>query len=245
MNKEEAIALVSKNGLELRHLPFINDKDVVMAAVHENITSFVFASEELHDDKDVVMSVIRLQNNKDTYAGSLKTPSANRGVESYPLVLPIALVSERLREDKDVMMQAVRVNGSYIRYAVNIRNDNDLVTEAIKTFGAALEYASDLLKNDETIVLSAIQQNSGNLLFASPELKRNREIVMTAISNYGMGHCILLADPIFKDDLDIIMTALEHNNDGLGGAREIYNFASARCKIDLEVLSLCIEGLAH
>ena len=68
MNKEEAIALVTRNGLELRNIPqFRNDKDVVMAAVHEFIGAFEYASAELQDDKDVVLNAIRIQRRNECY----------------------------------------------------------------------------------------------------------------------------------------------------------------------------------
>jgi len=233
MNKEEAIALVSKNGVDLNTLSdvFRNDKDVVMAAVQENITSFVSASDELHDDKDVVMSILRHQLSIDTWDGKNVLPMYHK----LPLRIPFEWISDRLKGDKEVMMQAVRINGEYLRYS-SIRNDTDLIVEAIKTYGCALEFASDVVKNDKSIVLVAVQQDGGALLYASPELKRDRDVVLTAIYDPQRAHCIVYADPIFKDDLDMIMMVLGRiDSFSMMG---IYNFASARCKMDIGVIEI-------
>ena len=47
-----------------------------------------------------------------------------------------------------------------------------------------LEYASDRLKNNKEIVLEAVKQNGLALEYASDRLKNNEEIVVTAIKQY-------------------------------------------------------------
>jgi hypothetical protein len=234
MNKERAIALVTRDGEELRNLSgeFRNDKDVVMAAIDENIAAFQYAPDALRDDKDVVMRAVRFQLLNDTFTSRKEVTRMHHRI---PARIHMEYISDRLKGDKDVMMQAVRINGVYLRHAT-IRDD-ELVIEAIKTYGGALEFASDRLKNDKAVVLAAVQDDGYALGFASPELKRDREIVMTAVTRNPQ--CIQLADPLFKDDLDMIMTALARSD--VISIPDIYAFASPRCQMDIEVLAFMYD----
>ena len=45
---------------------------------------------------------------------------------------------------------------------------------------------SDLLRNDKDIVLEAVRQNSDTLIFASKELRNERNVVMTALLSQSM-----------------------------------------------------------
>jgi histidinol phosphatase-like PHP family hydrolase len=46
-------------------------------------------------------------------------------------------------------------------------DDKDIVLEAVKKDGGALEYASEKLKDDKDIVLEAVKKDGFNLLYAS------------------------------------------------------------------------------
>jgi len=64
---------------------------------------------------------------------------------------------------------------------INMKNDFDIVLEAVKNNGLSLQFASIELQNNYTIVLEAIKQNSFALQFASIELQNNYTIVYKAV----------------------------------------------------------------
>ena len=61
-----------------------------------------------------------------------------------------------MREDREIVLEAVKNDGSALKYASeNLKEDREIVLEAVKNDGSALEYASENLKEDREIVLEA------------------------------------------------------------------------------------------
>ena len=59
-----------------------------------------------------------------------------------------------------------------IKHALNeLKGDKEVVLEAVKQNGHALQYASVELKNDKEVVLETVKQDGGALYCASDELR--------------------------------------------------------------------------
>ena len=72
-------------------------------------------------------------------------------------------------------MIAVKHCGYALRYAsVELKDDRQVVMEALKKDGCALQYASERLRNTERVVLAAIRQNKGALKYVGNKLKTNK-----------------------------------------------------------------------
>jgi len=63
-----------------------------------------------------------------------------------------------------------------------LRNDRQLVLEAVRQNGLALEYASDALRNDREVVDGAVRQNGTALAYAGEAL------LVPAVSRYITSH---------------------------------------------------------
>jgi len=84
--------------------------------------------------------------------------------------------------DGDIVSDAVRQNGLALEYAsTRLKDERGIALEAIKQNGLALEYASDNLRNSGTFVFQAVKQNGLALKYANTRLKDEREIVLKAI----------------------------------------------------------------
>jgi len=59
------------------------------------------------------------------------------------------------------------------------------VLAAVKSRGAALEFASDELQTDQEVVLEAVKADGRALEFASAELQADREVVLEAVKSDG------------------------------------------------------------
>jgi hypothetical protein len=64
-----------------------------------------------------------------------------------------------------------------------LKNDKDIVMEAVKSGGNGLKYASEKLKNDINVVFAAIKNHPFSLEHASEEMKSNYEVLEYAIEN--------------------------------------------------------------
>ena len=82
--------------------------------------------------------------------------------------------SDELKNDKTFMMPFVQqqFGTAFTFVSVALKNDREMVLQAVAQNGLLLWYASDALKNDEEVVLAAMAQNGKALNFASPELKQ-------------------------------------------------------------------------
>lgn len=90
----------------------------------------------------------------------------------------LSSVSERLRDDEDIVFEAIKQDGYAIQYASErLKNDRETVLKVIKKDGYLLRYASTELRNNKGIVLEAVKNNTITLQFASDELQNNKELL--------------------------------------------------------------------
>ena len=60
-----------------------------------------------------------------------------------------------------------------------LRNDKEVVLEAVKKYGDALQFASEELRNDKEVVLEAVKENGNAIKYASPELQEDEDVKKT------------------------------------------------------------------
>ena len=84
---------------------------------------------------------------------------------------------EELKNDKEVVMEAVRDEWRALEYASEeLRGDKELVMEAVRNDGRALEYASEELRGDKELVMEAVRDRGEALGYASKELQKDPEL---------------------------------------------------------------------
>lgn len=106
------------------------------------------------------------------------------------------------------------------------RNNPDIVKEAIKLDGLALQYASEKLKNNPEIVLLAIEKNLDAFSFASKDLQNNKEFLLKILEKQP--YCLQHMDEKFLNDSDIIYTSILHSK-----SNAFYQLASVELKKDI------------
>ncbi len=89
--------------------------------------------------------------------------------------------------DKQSVLEHVKKGGTLIFASEELKNDKDVVLEAVKNDGEALRFASKELQNDKDVVLEAVKQNWRALYSASEELfngsDENNKIIDIALEN--------------------------------------------------------------
>lgn len=66
-----------------------------------------------------------------------------------------------------------------------LKNDVEIVIQAVSSNGNNLEYASDELKNNKDFVLAAMKHLAEAYLYASKELRNHKEITLIAFKQAG------------------------------------------------------------
>lgn len=77
---------------------------------------------------------------------------------------------------KEEAIQKLEVSGSYYREMIEFHDDKDVALVAVKKRGISLRYCSDRLKNDFDVVSEAINQDIEAINFVSKELKNDSRI---------------------------------------------------------------------
>jgi hypothetical protein len=128
------MAAVTQDGRALEFAPaFQNDREVVMAAVKEIGTALLYASDDLKNDKDVVMAAV-------TQTG---------------LALQFA---PAFQNDKDVVMAAVKQFGLALEFAT-LRADPDVACAAVKNNPNALEFVDPSLDENDDFIECMMKYN--------------------------------------------------------------------------------------
>ena len=145
----------------------------------------------------------------------------------------IKYASNRLKNDKDIVTNAIKINPDALQFASKkLQDDKEIVKKAVFNYNTvALKFASDRLKNDKEIVEIAITMNPEILKFASDELKNNKEVILKAIKADGMA--LEFVSDRLKNDKDVVLTAVKNNGYGI-------QYASDKLKNDKDVV---IEAL--
>ena len=84
------------------------------------------------------------------------------------------ILPNELRNNKEVVLEAVKQNGYALEYASKkLRADKEFILAlmALRQSGWALEYTSAALKADKEVVMAAVQKRGRALQYASVALK--------------------------------------------------------------------------
>ncbi|MBA3723054.1 MAG: DUF4116 domain-containing protein [Parachlamydiaceae bacterium] len=153
---------------------------------------------------------------------------------------------EYLKNDKDFTVKYLQGKGSIKNIPTSFLHDNEVVIEALKIDGMALEFVSEYLKKDSEVVKHAVVKNGLALRFAHPDLRKVVQIVSYAMFNNLSA--MQYVDPILYDNKVIIGDAVyidskEKNKNNTSSFR----YATERLKGDkkfvLEMVAKCGTAL--
>lgn len=96
----------------------------------------------------------------------------------------IAFSSKKIRNNKDIMLSAIDTDIDNLKYASKeIRSDENLAFKLIKNKKSYfLENATTDIKNNEQIIFEAIKENPWVLQYASKRLRNSKEFVLKAMN---------------------------------------------------------------
>jgi CxxC motif-containing protein len=156
--KSEALMVVQRDGLSLRHLTddMRLDKGVAIAAIKQNPNAFEYVADQLKHDREFVLSAVHADKQ-----GKL-----------------LGMVPVKFRNDEDIVLASVRTNGNTLKYASDeLKNHKQVVTKAVEQNGSALEFASDSLKDNENLALRAMDNTPSAYKWVSNKLKESVKVL--------------------------------------------------------------------
>jgi hypothetical protein len=143
------------------------DRDVMMMAVTTSGSTLRHASAALRDDRDIVLAAVVQNKPIRRWHGGME-PSENSSLQ---------YASEALRQDRELVLAAVTVCGLQFAFASEaLRSDCELAVIAISYSWRLLKHASPILQGDRDIVLLAAKQSWSALQWCSDELFHDKDI---------------------------------------------------------------------
>jgi len=216
IHQRDGLEAVRQDGRRLRFFPDLqDDREVVMAAVRQNVGALEYASYDIINDKQLIMTLIgqgyidavlyymsdRLKDDEEVFMEAIKEDSdaldsfSARIKDDKELLVSIAeryrieveYVSDRLKDDREFMLFVAKQGNRWMMEHLSRRllNDEDVVAAAAGQNGDALNYAPADMKDNEKVVMAAVKENGSALYYASDRLKRNEKVVMAAVEQGG------------------------------------------------------------
>lgn len=193
---------------------YLNDnKKVVLSLIQENPNNFIYASDKLKNDPDVVWLAVKknglllehasleMQNNQLI----AKTAVSQNG-------LALQYVGDNIKNNNDIIDIALQQNPQALEftsdeYQLSVYNKKKVrMIKNVQQDGMLLRFANEQMRNDPEIVSHAVMQNGLSLQYASYKLKNNKSIVLKAVSQYS--GALQYAGPKLKNDFEIKKAAV-------------------------------------
>ena len=254
----------------LKHVrEFCQDNDELMISILlKHYLSLEDANSRLQDNRELAQQLVkwdydgkqlpyvseRLKNDESFIVEAVKT---------NPLAIEYA--SESIKSNQQLMDTLVVEHKIYsaLKYAsMEVKDNVQIVKEAVKDDAFFLEFASDRLRDDEDVALLAIDSDANcteAMQFVSDRLKNNREFVLKVVSMIGFveyvpeeyrndeeivmaavrkdGQSICFAGEQFRDNKEIVREALKNTC-----ATDLWDDISERLKRDEEFVAELIES---
>lgn len=120
--------------------------------------------------------------------------------------------------------------------SVDLKNDNEIVLNALEQHGWNLEYLNEKQKDNKDIVSMATFKNGRPIKFASTRLKADRDFILKIAKKSG---CVLehVSDKL-KDDKELVLIECQHYGN-------LISHASYRLKNDKEVALVAVTKTAN
>lgn len=188
---------------------FQNDKEFMMFAIKQNSNSFIFASDTLKKDKEVVKIAVgfdgRLLKEAEHFQNDFDIVKI--AVSNYGLALQFA--SNELKENKEIVMSALLQNGNALEFAVKFQDDFEVVLFATQSSGESLKFASEKLKKNYRLICSAVNENGCylNNIPIEDKVYKKKELIHNAIRK-GCDISFLAQIP---NNRDYYLTAVKKN----------------------------------
>ena len=204
---------------------FRNDKEVMLKIVSKNSLALSNASQELKDDRELVMAAI--QNRQSSAPQAIQYASnklkSDRRIARAVLrhgygIKALKHLPRKLREDHKLVLLAVKssseeCNKTYetlSELSEQMVEDPDIVFEAVKRRGSNLRFVEDLVLIEDEVIIRAACQNDGTAMQYLPDLIQKEmlrgENLRMVIEN---GNCMAMesADDRWWTDEFILLAA--------------------------------------
>jgi hypothetical protein len=162
-----------------------SNKEIALLAISKKPESYLYVSEDLKNDIDIVKTAIKLD-------GSL--------FKFIPL---------SFKQNKEIFLLAIKQYALAIEFATEEFKNNLEVAKIVlaSKYDKTLSFFSDEIRDNKELVLFAVKNHASQLEFASKRLKMDYDLVKQAITQSGVTYRFI--DENLKSDPYLIKKAIE------------------------------------
>lgn len=158
----------------------------------------------------------------------------------------LGYAAESLRDDEEVVSAAVKRSWDGLKYASDrLKKNEDLVRLAIEKYGGELEYADESLQKKKDLVLIAVK-NGLSYKFIHKSLLGDKDVILQVVQSYPLN--LEDVDPKFQDNRDIALAAVTADNRKFGASyrdgvlQTPMQFVSDRLKKDKDLVYAAVQN---
>ncbi|WP_252176068.1 DUF4116 domain-containing protein [Endozoicomonas sp. 4G] len=156
----------------------------------------------------------------------IKSSDVKREVKKALVKDGLAYVSQRVRNDKELVLEAMAVQPSQLEYASEkLRGDKQVAMAVVTQRGHFLLDVSSELQDDDDVVKAAIANNQKALEYASERLRSDKTIINSVIARpTGVFFLPLASEAVLKDREYMLDVIAKHH--------KAFNYAAYELKTD-------------
>lgn len=183
-DRDFVLEAVKMNGLYLLHFDnrFLKDREVALAAIHENWHVF-FEIDGSIKDKGFILDAVKENPTVLTIVPNKYTKEREIALTAVAIDgLALKQVDDCFADDEEIVMTAIENNPLAFRCAsARLKNDRDVALAAISRDVSVFASAGEVIKDDKDIVLDVVKQDGKLIKYVSDRLKRDREVIVAAV----------------------------------------------------------------
>ncbi|MCR4792549.1 MAG: DUF4116 domain-containing protein [Lachnospiraceae bacterium] len=119
--------------------------------------------------------------------------------------------NSELWKDREFVLKTVKNQGAALKYAKDFQKDDEVSLAAVRSYGCALKYANCRMESDfldKELVLEAVRKDGLALEFAPDRLKADRQVVLEAIRQNA--RAVKFMNERFRSDKVVAVEAIKH-----------------------------------
>lgn len=216
---------VKNNCMALRYFSdyIKSNKEIVGEATYQNGYAFQWASDELKNDKDFILSFLR---------SNLSTRS-------------LYYLPKEFKDDRDIIEKAIEQDGWALQYASDrLKNDKEIANLAVERNPLVFEILPESLRKDKDIILNAVRGSVSMCNYVTLPGYKNFEDILSKEGDGFLFSCLenmdlnvrirVLQHPDFLPTLE----QMENINTGYQPIKEIYQLRRDEWLAKLEEIEL-------
>jgi hypothetical protein len=220
-------AVKIQGGILAMNMKFFEDKEIMAEAIKNNGISIFNTNCE---DEELIYCSIR--NSKSGFIYLEKSLQMNKEIQQEALKYKKSLViylKDELNQDVDMELyiQCIRNDPISLSLGEKIRNNEELMMEAIKSNHKSFKNAPYKFKTDKKFVEFAVNVNGECLRYVPKSFRMDKEIIRLAMKSNG--YALKFAPLEFQDDFEIVKEAILQKNSSI-------RFASLRLLFDKKLI---------